>query len=170
MHSTDTTTSFQLNRRAGPARTCARKTRDDWFSLLMNKDVCIAPVKTLNEVFSDPQVRHRPMVFETDYPGPARIKQLGFPVQYGETVQDMRGPPPNLGEHTEPVLAELGYTQEQIQKLRRGHLTRSLRGPDGAGAYSPRNPNQVLSQDTPPSEEASPDPLFHISHRRNCPS
>ena len=53
-----------------------------------------------------------------DHPDGGTVRQLRNPVRYSETPTNVRRIPPALGEHTDDVLQELGYSDEQIQTLR----------------------------------------------------
>ena len=61
----------------------------------------------LTEVFDDPQVVAQHMVLESQRDGRETIKMTGFPVKLSETPCELRYPPPELGEHTDMVLAAL---------------------------------------------------------------
>ncbi|MDY7019168.1 MAG: CaiB/BaiF CoA-transferase family protein [Chloroflexota bacterium] len=93
------------------------KTKDEWFNLLRQKEICIAPVYELNEVFSDPQVLHRQMVVEVDDPAVGKIKQVGIALKFSETPGEIRSTAPILGEHTQEILQNLGYSEQVIDGL-----------------------------------------------------
>ena len=69
---------------------------------------------TLGEALADPQVRHRGMVVELD----GGRRTLGNPIKLSDTPPTIRTPPPALGEHTDAVLASLGYSRGDIEGLR----------------------------------------------------
>jgi crotonobetainyl-CoA:carnitine CoA-transferase CaiB-like acyl-CoA transferase len=94
------------------------KTRDEWADLLMTKDACLTPVKTLDEVFTDPHVRHRKLVYDMDYPMLGIVKQLAFPIKFSEIQTDLRNPPPSLGQHTDLILSELGFSETQVKQFK----------------------------------------------------
>lgn len=96
-----------------------RRTTADWMSLLHRQRIPCGPIFDLQQVFSDPQVRHNGMVLEHDHPTAGHRRLLGFPVRLSEAPMDIRLPAPKLGEHTEEFLAGLGYSQTLIQELRR---------------------------------------------------
>lgn len=94
------------------------KTRDEWVALMKQKDTCTAPVYSMDEVLSDPQIVDRGMVVELDHPRVGKVKQVGIPIRLSETPGTIRRFPPRRGEHTEEVLLELGYDQEFIDGLK----------------------------------------------------
>jgi crotonobetainyl-CoA:carnitine CoA-transferase CaiB-like acyl-CoA transferase len=97
--------------------TFRKKPLAEWITELSPLDVCFAPVTTIDEAFTDPQLRHRDMVVEMDTPlGPTRF--FGPPIKLSETPASVRTPPASLGEHTEQVLAELGLSADEIATLR----------------------------------------------------
>ncbi|PIW40497.1 MAG: CoA transferase, partial [Chloroflexi bacterium CG15_BIG_FIL_POST_REV_8_21_14_020_46_15] len=95
------------------------KTRDEWFELLTEKDIPVGKVYTLDEVFSDPQVIHRQMVIEVEHPTLGKVRQLGIVPRLSDTPGKVRSLSPLLGEHTDEVLASLGYRKGEIDKLRK---------------------------------------------------
>jgi len=80
-------------------------------------DVPCAPVKEVAEVIDDPQVAARGMLQEMQYPGTGSMKLANPPFKASgmETPQPVRAP--LLGEHTEEILAELGYDKAAIDSL-----------------------------------------------------
>ncbi len=76
------------------------------------------PILHLDEVFQDPQVLHQEMVLEQDHPTIGKIKTVGFPTKLSESPATLRLPPPLMGQHTEEVLRDLGYSQGEIGQLR----------------------------------------------------
>jgi crotonobetainyl-CoA:carnitine CoA-transferase CaiB-like acyl-CoA transferase len=93
------------------------KTLAQWLAELGDKDVCIGPVNTLDEALVDPQVRHRQMAVDVDTPS-GRQTALGNPIKLSDTPATVRTPPPGFGEHTDRILADLGYDAAAIADLR----------------------------------------------------
>ena len=94
------------------------KTRDEWVELLRQKDVCVAPVYAVDEVFEDPQVVHRKMVVEIEHPTLGKVKQVGIGIKLSETPGAVRSIAPGPGQHTDEIMMTLGYTEEGITELR----------------------------------------------------
>jgi len=95
------------------------KTRDEWVEILRQIDTCAAPVYSLDEAFSDPQVLHRNMVVEIEHPTLGKVKQVGISIKLSETPGAIRSIAPRQGEHTEEILLDLGYAKEEIEELRK---------------------------------------------------
>ncbi len=98
------------------------KTKDEWLSLLSQKNVAIASVNTLEEVFADPQIKERNMLAEIDHPTLGKIKQVGIAFKLSDTPGKIRSLSPLLGEHTKELLGELGYTDEDIRSLEKNKV------------------------------------------------
>jgi crotonobetainyl-CoA:carnitine CoA-transferase CaiB-like acyl-CoA transferase len=94
------------------------KTREEWISQLNEADVPCGPLLTIEESFSDPQIRHRNMVFEMEHPVEGRIRQRAFPVRFSDMQLRKDMPPPLYGQHTDEILRDLGYSKADIKKLR----------------------------------------------------
>jgi len=93
--------------------------RGDWLSRLIEKDVPAAPINTLDEVFADAQVKTYGFPVEIEHPKMGKMKLVGNAVDMSRTPTAIERPPPVLGEHTEEVLAGLGYDGEEISRLRK---------------------------------------------------
>jgi alpha-methylacyl-CoA racemase len=94
------------------------KTRDEWFALLRETDVCVAPVYRLDEALADAHHRHRDMVVRVAHPQFGAIPMVGVGPKLSETPGSVRTLPPRPGEHTEAVLTALGYRPDRIASLR----------------------------------------------------
>ncbi len=96
----------------------AEKTSKEWEEMLDEAGVANGPILHIDEVFQDPQVLHQKMLLEMDHPTVGRMKTLGFPSKLSRTPAQLRFPPPLMGQHTEEVLNELGYSAGEIQSMR----------------------------------------------------
>ena len=96
----------------------ATGSRDDWVTRLRAADIVAAPINTLLEAASDPDVIANGYVTEVDYPKHGkRLKVHGSPWHFSATPGRF-GVAPELGADNEAILAELGYTPAQIRNLR----------------------------------------------------
>jgi crotonobetainyl-CoA:carnitine CoA-transferase CaiB-like acyl-CoA transferase len=91
----------------------------DWLGILHRQRIPCGPILDLQQVFSDPQILHNGMVLEHDHPTAGHRRLLGFPLRMSEAPMDIRLPAPRLGEHTEELLVELGFTPSLIEQFRR---------------------------------------------------
>ncbi len=96
----------------------ATKTRDEWFEIFKKEGLIYTPIQTATEVINDPQSLANNYVVWYDHPVLGRTKMVGFPWDFSKTPASIRREPPEFGQHTEEILLELGYTWEDITKLK----------------------------------------------------
>jgi crotonobetainyl-CoA:carnitine CoA-transferase CaiB-like acyl-CoA transferase len=96
----------------------AQDTVANWIRRLNAAGVPCGRVQDLNDVFADPQVLAQEMVLEIEHPGHGPVKVTGFPVKLDRTPARVRHPSPELGQHTEEVMREVGIAPERIARLR----------------------------------------------------
>ncbi len=95
-----------------------RETTAHWLSRLEAEGVPAGPILTYDQVFADPQVRHREMVVEVDHPVAGQSRVLGVPIKFTESPAGIRRAAPTLGQHTPEILKTLGYSDDDLARLR----------------------------------------------------
>jgi len=98
---------------------CAARTRDEAIAELERARVPCGPVYDLDETMADQQVRARKLLEGVDYPGSqSKIPLASPPARLSETAARIRRRAPTLGEHNDEVLAEIGFSADEIAALR----------------------------------------------------
>lgn len=95
-----------------------QKTRDEWFAFFQEKNVCVAPVYTVDETFNDPQVVARQMAVDIKDERYGTVRQAGIAIKLSDTPGSIRSVGPTVGEHTSAVLRALGYNATDEARLR----------------------------------------------------
>lgn len=96
-----------------------RKPRDYWLAALDSQSIANAPIRRIDEVLDDPQVRHLGIPREVEHPKAGRTRLIGSGVNLSDTPTNIFRAAPLLGEHTADVLGDLGLTAGRIEELRR---------------------------------------------------
>ena len=99
-----------------------RHTSASWIEKLNAAGVPVGPILTIPEVFEDAQVQHRQMVIDVDHGEKGSVRMLGFPLKFDHEPCELRRPAPHLGQHNEEVLAECGYSLQELEALQRAQV------------------------------------------------
>jgi crotonobetainyl-CoA:carnitine CoA-transferase CaiB-like acyl-CoA transferase len=97
----------------------AEQTSAEWLAALDAADVPAGPINDLPTAFASPQAVARRMAVEVEHPVLGTTTQVGLPFELSATPASIRTAPPLLGEHSEEILAEAGYSVAEIGSLRR---------------------------------------------------
>ena len=95
-----------------------RRPSAEWVREFEAAGVPVGPINKIGDVLSDPQVKARDMVVEVEHSRVGTTKAIGLPIKFSETPGGVTRGAPTLGEHTDSVLASLGYSAARIAALR----------------------------------------------------
>jgi formyl-CoA transferase len=105
-------------------RITSQKPCSHWLTILDANDVPCGPINDYGQAFASPQIIARDMVVEVDHPTLGHIRTLGSPMKMSATPPDVRRRSPLLGEHTDEVLGEAGFGNQEIVALRQAGAIR----------------------------------------------
>jgi benzylsuccinate CoA-transferase BbsE subunit len=91
--------------------------REVWAEGQKNHVLC-APLFTMEDLFNDPAFHERGFLIDVEHPRVGHVTMPGRPFVMSESPWALRRPAPLLGQHTDEVLREIGYTQARIDALR----------------------------------------------------
>jgi len=95
-----------------------RRDAEEWLTAFRREKIPGGPINSIPEALADPQVLARDMVIEMPHPTAGVVRLVGSPLKLSETPAAYVRHPPLLGEHTDEVLAELGYDADEVRSLR----------------------------------------------------
>ncbi|HXG65302.1 MAG TPA: CaiB/BaiF CoA-transferase family protein, partial [Blastocatellia bacterium] len=101
------------------------RTQAEWVELMRDADACCEPVLSLAEAFAHAQTRVREMVMEVEQAG---INSLGPACKLRDTPPRMNLPTPALGQHTDEILAALGFSEAERKQLAEAGVTQTAKG------------------------------------------
>jgi crotonobetainyl-CoA:carnitine CoA-transferase CaiB-like acyl-CoA transferase len=97
----------------------ATKTRDEWMRILKEEGCIYTPIQTPSEVSNDPQAFANNYFIDVQHPQWGKIKMTGFPWDFSDTPALWRREAPAFGQHTEEILLALGYSQDDVARLKK---------------------------------------------------
>jgi crotonobetainyl-CoA:carnitine CoA-transferase CaiB-like acyl-CoA transferase len=125
-----------------------RKTTDEWLTVMESNEIPCAPVQSLREAFTDPQLIANDMIVEIDHPTHGKIHVLGVPYKFATSECSIERTPPLLGEHNREVLQSiLGLADERLEELREAGV---ISGAWGSGGIA-RPRTRVRPRQNPPT-------------------
>ena len=93
------------------------KTTAEWLPLLEAADIICGPIADYDEVVRSPQLAHNGVIVEMQHPTAGTVRMPGFAVGNRDAQSRVRRPPPRIGEHAREVLADHGFSQQEIDAL-----------------------------------------------------
>ena len=98
------------------------KKSEEWISLLNAAGVPCGPIYSMDQVFADPQVQHLHAAATVNHPVLGEIRVVNQAVGLSRTPATMASATPEIGQHTDEVLAEVGYSAADIAALRKNKV------------------------------------------------
>lgn len=94
------------------------KTTSEWIEILDKYNYWAGPVYDYDDLVNDPQVHHNNTIVEIEHPTEGKLKVLSLPITFKKTPSSIRYYPPLVGENTDEILLQIGYTRDEIDKLK----------------------------------------------------
>jgi crotonobetainyl-CoA:carnitine CoA-transferase CaiB-like acyl-CoA transferase len=104
------------------AEVLKRRTSAEWLARLDAEQVPCAPILTRDELLTDSQIAANGMIVESTHPHAGAMRQPRPAARFAETPSSLRTFAPILGEHTDAVLAEVGFSPDEIAELRTANV------------------------------------------------
>jgi crotonobetainyl-CoA:carnitine CoA-transferase CaiB-like acyl-CoA transferase len=96
--------------------------RADLVDALEKVGVPCGPINSIAEVFDQEQIRHRGMRMDLPHPRSGTVPSVANPIKFQNAPTHYDRAPPTLGQHSDEVLREAGYADDDIEKLRKGGI------------------------------------------------
>ena len=96
----------------------AARPRSEWMAILHKEGCIYAPIQSPSEVVEDPQALANDYLIYVNHPVWGKIKMVGFPWMFSDTPAQWRREAPEIGQHTEEILLQMGYNWEDIAKFK----------------------------------------------------
>ncbi|HTP72898.1 MAG TPA: CoA transferase [Burkholderiaceae bacterium] len=93
-----------------------------WIERLNVQGVACGPINRVDQAFADPQVQHLGLAWPTVHPRLGAIALVGQPLRSDRHRATLRAAAPTAGEHADAILADAGYSAEDIERLRNDHV------------------------------------------------
>jgi crotonobetainyl-CoA:carnitine CoA-transferase CaiB-like acyl-CoA transferase len=90
----------------------------EWMAVLESHDILCAPVNRYADLEGDPQISASDIIVEEHHPRAGRFRTINTPIRFEKTPGTRRAAAPALGEHTEAILREAGFTSDELSRLR----------------------------------------------------
>jgi len=94
------------------------KPSDEWALIFSENDLIYGRVQTIPDLVKDPQLSANDYIVDFDHSKWGRVKVVGFPYRFSASPQELGREAPEFGQNTDEVVMELGYTSEDIARLR----------------------------------------------------
>jgi crotonobetainyl-CoA:carnitine CoA-transferase CaiB-like acyl-CoA transferase len=95
-------------------RVAATRPRDEWLSRCRARDLICAPVNSVQDIADDEQLAANGYIFDLDHEVLGNTKTIGFPITFSQVQQEVKAVAPELGQHTEEILLDIGYSWDDI--------------------------------------------------------
>ena len=102
-------------------RHTARRTSAEWVERFNQAGVPCGPIYSIDQVYGDPQVEHLALAQSVKTKGKKTLRMAGQPMTLSRTPSRLASPPPALGEHTDAVLEEFGFSAKDIAALHKAN-------------------------------------------------
>lgn len=102
----------------------SEQTKLEAFQLLQQRGIASSPVNKLDEVFNDPQIKHREMIQTLKMGDKGGVPVPGAAIKIQDNPIAEFTPPPSLGEHSAEILTELGFTDQEIEDFQTNKIIR----------------------------------------------
>jgi len=100
-------------------RVFATRTRDEWMAIFQREGLMFCSVQHIQEVLHDDQALQNGYLVDFDHPVQGLIQIPGYPVHFSACSAGTAAAAPQLGEHTDEILKELGYTGQDIEQFKK---------------------------------------------------
>lgn len=100
------------------AQAFRQRTRAEWTEIFTRREACVTPVLSVQEALDSPQARARGTVVRVHDPIEGELEHVACPIRLDGVAPATQAPCPRLGEHTESLLASVGYGADRISHLR----------------------------------------------------